>query len=662
MTDATRHYVISTGTSQIGTATVRREGERITLESRVWNNGRGSHLHETIELGTGEVPRTWTISGTGQVGAAVEERFVARGDNSYEWAARTGTARHEAASDDPLTYNPVECGPFGSWVHLRSALARGGAVPCLPSGEVRARRVEGVDPGGLDTTLSDTVLYAVGGVTLEPRYVLMDPSGSPVAIASGDFEMAIEQDCQHLAPQLARLFDDAEQAELRAITARVAHRFDLPVRFANVRLYVPGEDRLSEPVSVTVWGERISAVQPESAVVPGEREIVVDGAGDTLIAGLHDMHAHVTARSGVFYLAAGITAVRDMGNDNDSLPGIVGAFASGALAGPTVVASGLIEGRSEFSVNLGFVAETLSEALGYVRWYAARGYLQIKLYNSIQPSWVPALTAEAHRLGMRAVGHVPAFATADDMIRAGYDEITHINQLMLGWLLEPGEDTRTPLRLTAMARASDFDLESPQVRATFELLRAHRAGVDTTAVAFERLMLSRDEITIESDRPVLDHLPIGYQRERRATFVPERTDDQLAAYDVAFARMIDVIGMLHEAGVPLWPGTDDGTGFTVHRELELYVQAGIPAAQALRIATADCAGHLGLAASRGSIERGKQASFALVAGDPTRDISAIRRVRATMQNGTLYFPDEIYPELGVVPFAERPRLCGTADD
>src|SRR6185503_10016721 len=116
------------------------------------------------------------------------------------------------------------------------------------------------------------------------------------------------------------------------------------------------------------------------------------------------------------------------------------------------------------SARTGFVVESLPDGLRDVQWYADRGYIQIKIYNSMNPDWVQPLAARARELGLRTVGHVPAFTTPDKMIEAGYNEVTHINQLMLGWLLTPEEDTRTPLRLTAMSRAADLDLASPRVR------------------------------------------------------------------------------------------------------------------------------------------------------------------------------------------------------
>jgi imidazolonepropionase-like amidohydrolase len=102
------------------------------------------------------------------------------------------------------------------------------------------------------------------------------------------------------------------------------------------------------------------------------------------------------------------------------------------------------------------------------------------------------------------------------------------------------------------------------------------------------------------------------------------------------------------------PGTDDGTGFTLQRELELYVKAGIPAAKTLRLATLDDEKYFKHDQQLGSIARGKLADFILVDGDPTQDISNIRNVRMTMKGGVAYYPAEIYRYLDIDPFSPPP--------
>jgi imidazolonepropionase-like amidohydrolase len=115
--------------------------------------------------------------------------------------------------------------------------------------------------------------------------------------------------------------------------------------------------------------------------------------------------------------------------------------------------------------------------------------------------------------------------------------------------------------------------------------------------------------------------------------------------------MMDAVARFYRAGVPIVSGTDDLAGFTLQRELELYVKAGIPANEVLRIATWNGATYARVLADRGSIERGKRADLILVDGDPTQDISAIRNVALVLQDADAYYPAELYAELGVKPFA-----------
>jgi hypothetical protein len=257
---------------------------------------------------------------------------------------------------------------------------------------------------------------------------------------------------------------------------------------------------------------------------------------------------------------------------------------------------------------------------------------------------------------MGVVGHVPAFDSPDRVIEDGYDTIAHINQLMLGWILDPKEDTRTPLRLTAMARAADLDLSSERVQKTVRLIKSHHTALDSTASILEQLMLSRAGQVQAGQADFLGHMPIGFQRYRKRSYVPLKDPAEDQAYQQGFAKVLETLGMLHKEGIRLLPGTDDTTGFSVLRELELYVQAGLTPAEALRTGTLGAEEYLGRADRLGTIAQGKLADLVLAPGDPTKDISAIRRPRMVMKGGFIYFPSEIYPAYGITPFTTAPVL------
>ncbi len=149
------------------------------------------------------------------------------------------------------------------------------------------------------------------------------------------------------------------------------------------------------------------------------------------------MHAHEDTWNLLLQIAGGVTTSRDMGNDNTRLQEIISQLDAGEIVGPRIIPCGFIEGDSPYSASGGFRVKDLQGARDAVDWYAQHGYHQIKIYNSFHPEWVQETAAYAHQHGMRVSGHVPAFMRSEEAIGAGYDEIQHINQLMLTFVVGP---------------------------------------------------------------------------------------------------------------------------------------------------------------------------------------------------------------------------------
>ena len=314
----------------------------------------------------------------------------------------------------------------------------------------------------------------------------------------------------------------------------------------------------------------------------------------------------------------------------------------------------MIEGNSATNNQSGFVVDSEAAAVQAVRWYAARGYDDIKIYSSIKPAWVPAMIAEARAQGMGVLGHVPAFTTSDAMIDAGYDEITHINQLMLSWVLKPDEDTRTLLRLTALRRLPQVDLNSPAVQATLQRLVDRKVALDPTFVIHEDLTLNRTGTMPPGTADYFDHMPVGWRRDSMQALTDASRPEDDVAYRGAFDQIGKFLTLAHRRGIKIVPGTDTGGAFTLHRELELYQRIGMTPAEILARATLEMAQHTGRGQTLGSIEKGKVADFFLVPGDPTKDLKAIKTIRMVVRDGVVYFPSEVYPKLGVRPFTTVP--------
>ena len=136
--------------------------------------------------------------------------------------------------------------------------------------------------------------------------------------------------------------------------------------------------------------------------------------------GLWDNHQHFgSAEDGALDLANGVTSARDMGNDTDSFLERVARYDDGSELGPRVLKAGIIDGTGEFAGPTKMRADTAAEAIKQVDWYAAHGYVQMKIYSSIKPELVPVIANRAHEHGMRVSGHVPAFHGGAAVHRGG---------------------------------------------------------------------------------------------------------------------------------------------------------------------------------------------------------------------------------------------------
>lgn len=646
-----RYSVITNGV-EVGELRVARDGARMAVSYRVDDNGRGPKLQETVQIGADGLPVSWNIQGRASSGAPVHEQFAWRGDK-VSW--RTVGDRGGARVSRPHLYLASDTSPYALGLYVE-ALSRtpSTALPGWPSGEVRAQRLREVEVAGASATV-----WALWGLDLQPVLVLTDDQRRFVGVLDIN-QLVLPSSWYPNAAQWQSLAAELDTELLSDFAARVVHRWNVPVHLRNVRVLDPRDGKLSEPTTIVTFDGAITSVRTDA--MPAGNAAIIDGEGGVVVPGLFDMHGHASAWQGPLYLAAGVTTVRDMGGDNEMLAQLAARYRDGELLGPRLQLAGFIEGRSSFSAQGGFVVDSLGAALDAVRWYADHGYQQLKLYNSMRPEWIGTIAAESHRLGMRVSGHVPAFMTSREAILAGYDEVTHLNQLLLTLMIDSRrDDTRTPFRFTALGeRTGQLDLQSSAFRELVELMRTRGTALDPTVGILSHMMLSRAGRTTPVTEPWLDHLPGPVARRGRAAFldVPPAHD---AAYRASERRLLEALRTLHESGIQLLPGTDYQPGFMLVSELEAWRRAGLEPRDILRLATIECARYLQLDRQLGTIERGKRADLLLVDGDPTQDIGALRRVRLVMKEGAVVVPETIYAGLGVKPFVAGASVAPSGD-
>jgi Amidohydrolase family len=620
----------------------------VTSDFSYRENGRGPDYKETLTLAKDGTLQRFAISGKSTFGSIVDERFERKGGRA-QWSGVVD--RGSMQVNGRALYVPIE-----STIEVAGLIASAlihestAKLPGIPGGELSIVKLTdaSVTQGGETRAVT---LYAVRGADLEPQYIWMNADGKRAfATIFPGFAQLILKGWEAQAAALEQQQLEAQEAYLKDIARRDRHELPQPVLIKNARVFDSEHAVLGPLQDVYVNRGRIAAVYEAGSPsqTPGT---VIDAKGRTLLPGLIDMHAHVSPGDYLLNLAAGVTTVRDMGNDNTTLAGEIDRLNRHDAIGPHVVTAGFIEGKSPFNASGGILVDSLDGARRAVDFYAQRGYPQIKIYNSFKPEWVAETTAYAHQRGLRVSGHIPAFMKAEDAVKNGYDEIQHINQVLLNFYVKPDTDTRTLERFTLIAEnAYALDLDAPPFQDFIKLLVAHKTVLDPTLGAFEAQFTQKPGELNPSFAVVAQHLPITLRRSFYKS-ESELTDAIAPRWRASYQKMLDAVARFHRAGVPLVSGTDDFAGFTLQRELELYVKAGIPANEVLRIATWNGATYARVLADRGSIERGKRADLILVDGDPTRDISSIRNVALVLQDGDAYYPAELYAELGVKPFA-----------
>lgn len=644
---ASETFVVSVQGVRAGSLRVERQGERVEASYSWRDNGRGPDMTETFGVGEQQRATSYRVHGRSMFGGEIREQFEF-GAGRLRWETVADRGDRAAAADE--VFVPLQSTP-AYWAQLlRSLLAmpeRRATVMADGRLVAEALRHAQVDCGAAKVKVA---LYATTGADLQPWYLwLRDDAGQELFGAVWPSWHLTPQGCESAGPLLFALQAEAQSERQAALKRRLARPLPGLTLIRGVRWFDAPAAALRGPADVYLYGGRVAALTEPGAwqvaeVAPRQ---VIDGTALTLLPGLIDMHAHLSSDDALLHLAAGVTTVRDMGNDNAELERLRARIEHGEIAGPHVVAAGFIEGKSPYSAHDGFVVDDLAAGLAAVDWYAARGYHQVKLYNSIRPEWVAPLAERAHRQGLTVAGHVPAFMRAEEAVRAGYDELTHINQVMLNFFVAPDQDTRTLLRFTLVAeRSREVPIEGEAVRRFIALLRERGVTVDPTLVAFEAQFTQRDGEPDPVLAPVADRLPALL---RRGLLSSESSPDEATAarWRESYAHMLAMVGAMHRAGVRLVAGTDNMAGIAMHRELELYVRAGIAPLEALRIATWNAAQVAGITDRGGRIAPGLPADLVLIDGDPGKDIGALRRARLVIRGDEAYAPSELYTALGM---------------
>ena len=615
----------------------RLSASEVEVQYQFNDRGRGPEIEARYALSESGLPESVSITGRDYMKAPVEESLSFE-DGLYRWASSADSG----TSEDPGFYSSLD-GPPIEFGLLIAALqeAPGNTLDILPSGQAQL-----VDLGTQEIEGKTLRQVEVRGLGFEPSPAWLDENGDMFAIVSGWFSV-IPEDSSHRIDAMKALQDERRDAYFRELASQALSDPEGDLLIDNARIFDVSTGTVLAENAVLIRDGVIEAMLGAGEPRPTAAR-VIDAKGQTLLPGLWDMHTHLSLSDGPLHLAAGVTTVRDLANDHDQIMQVEERFNDGEFAGPHLFRAGFIDGTGPFAGPTKARIETLEEAHEWIDFYAEHGYHQIKIYSSIPVPLVEAMAERAHEHGMRFSGHIPAGMWAEDAIRAGYDEIQHINMVFLNFYKDIVE-TRNPDRFIKPAeRGADLDVTSAPFQEFVSLLKERDTVIDPTVAVFMDLMTHVPGELAPSLGTAEGRLPPQVIRGnlKGGLAVPAGWEER---YNASAKNMLTAIKALHDAGVRLVAGTDGLAGFVLHRELMYYAEAGIAPADILRLATLGSAEIMGVGDSVGKVDKGFRADLILVEGTPDQNIADITRVRTVVKDGVIIDPAALYRGLAIVP-------------
>jgi hypothetical protein len=639
-----RYQVLTFGKPS-GSEVCKAAAGKLVCDYEFNDRGRGPKLHEELELAADGTPSRVTISGNDYLKAPVTETFTR---DAAHAAWKNQGEQGEAPGSGPAFYWPFNSLPTDAgWLGLALSRGAGGSLALLPAGEVRLEKL-GERSVGSGAATRKVTQVAVSGLGFSPYRFWVDEGGLFADTGGGWFSV-VRQGYESALPDLLKADREAESAHFANLAKTLEHKPTGPVAIRGVWLFNPATGKTTGGTTILISGNRIQAVGPDATIsIPAGAQIV-DGQNKFVLPGMWDMHTHLGADDGALHIAAGVTSVRDMANDIDLLTALKKSWDEGSAVGPRVHRAGFMDSPGPYAGPTKVLVDNEKDAVAWVDKYADLGYEQIKIYSSMKPELVPPIIAEAHKRGLRVSGHIPAFMTAEQCVKLGFDEIQHANFLFLNFWPKEVPDTRTPARFHAIGeRAAALDLQSKPVLDFLHLLHDRHTVSDPTLVTFEGMFQGKAGSIDPSFAAIEDRLPPSVRRGMLGGGLQAPAGKE-ESYRQGFTAMQNMVMALYSNGVPIVAGTDSLAGFAYHRELELYANAGIPAAAVLRIATIDAARIMKSDKDLGTIEPGKLADLVMIDGDPLVHMRDIRNVRLVVKDGVLFAPAEIDRAIGVKP-------------
>ena len=400
-------------------------------------------------------------------------------------------------------------------------------------------------------------------------------------------------------------------------------------------------------MTVIVAGQKITQLGKSSSTPVPKSAITVDATGKFLIPGLWDMHVHeifgewIPAEEEItpaLFVINGVTGVRDMGGDLEQLKQWRSRIAAGDLIGPRMIISGpMLDGPTPAFPSSAPLKDA-ADGKRTVDELKANGADFIKVQSLVPRDGYFAAAAEAKKIGIDFVGHVPDKIRAMEAVEAGQKSIEHLTGIFEGCSKIEDQLMAAPRGPGRKLFVSSMD--PARCKALIALLAKKEVWQCPTLYWEKGEWLI--EKTNEGNDPLIKYAPTAWRDRTWPMFTRDISKgwstDPFADREAFFQAELKMINEMNRAGVPILAGTDTAAGvrvypgFSLHKELSLLVQAGLTPMQALQSATRNAGIFFGLT-DTGTIAKGNRADLVVLDANPLENIDNARKIQSVVLNG-----------------------------
>jgi len=436
----------------------------------------------------------------------------------------------------------------------------------------------------------------------------------------------------------------------------------------NVNIINVKTGEVNQNKDIIIDGDKITSIVATKSNTTYKSENVIDGSDKYLIPGLWDMHTHTWWGYEEFFpllIANGVTGIQEMSGDLTKVKFIKNQIAKGEIVGPEIISSGRIIDGKPAIYNHASAAGTPEEGRNFVRKQKAAGADFIKVYSLLSRDTYLAIADECKQLKIPFYGHVPDVVPLDVAVKAGQKSIEHFFGILEFCSSRnqhyhsvfSGEVVDTTLTgKNLWIKMLDFPVKThdeKKVDPLINMLSESATWVSPSNVMTRAYSHGGDEFIVNDAR--VDYMPDYLTKNWGKR---KRSDLYYSTWKSYYSLSLSLMKPMLDGGVKFLAATDYANpycfpGFSLHDELEIFVENGFTPQQALQTATINPAKFLGLENDIGTVDINKIANLVLLSKNPLNDISNTRKIDNVIVRGEPFSKDQLQNKLDSILIHNR---------